>query len=99
LFADVAVPHLRGLAVMPGWSYSGRKEATRDDTVSVPGYNLFNLGLRYTPGGEGGRATFRVYASNIADKRYWSDTGASLGDTFIWLGAPATVRMSAHYTF
>jgi iron complex outermembrane receptor protein len=99
LFADVAVPHARGLAVMPGWTYSGRKEATRDDTVSVPGYNVFNLGLRYTPGGEGGRATFRVYASNVADKRYWSDTGASYGDTFIWLGAPTTVRLSAHYTF
>jgi outer membrane receptor protein involved in Fe transport len=43
--------------------------------------------------------TFRIYADNIADKRYWSDTGANYGDTFIWLGAPATVRLSAHYTF
>jgi iron complex outermembrane recepter protein len=99
IFADMTVPHARGLYVMPGWSYSSRKEATRDDAVSVPGYNLFDLGLRYTPGGESGRATFRIYASNIADKRYWSDTGANYGDTFIWLGAPATVRLSAHYVF
>jgi iron complex outermembrane receptor protein len=99
VFADVTVPHVRGLHVMPGWSYTTRKEAARDDTVSVPGYNLFNLGMRYTPGGEQGRVTFRVYANNIADKRYWSDTGASAGDTFIWLGAPTTVRLSAHYVF
>jgi iron complex outermembrane recepter protein len=99
LFADVAVPRLRGFSLLPGWSYSGRKEATRDDAVSVPGYNLFDLGLRYTPGGERGHATFRIYADNIADKRYWSDTGASYGDTFIWLGAPTTVRMSAHFVF
>jgi iron complex outermembrane receptor protein len=99
MFADVALPHLRGLHLLPGWSYTGRKEATRDDTVPVPGYNLFNLGARYTPGGEQGRVSFRVYANNIADKRYWSDTGASYGDTFIWLGAPTTVRLSAHYTF
>jgi iron complex outermembrane recepter protein len=98
-FADIALPHVRGLYLMPGWSYTGRKEATRDDLVSVPGYNLFNLGARYTPGGEQGRVTFRLYANNIADKRYWSDTGASYGDTFIWLGAPTTVRLSAHYTF
>jgi iron complex outermembrane receptor protein len=98
-FADLTLPHLRGLHLMPGWSYTGRKEATRDDVVSVPSYNLFNLGARYTPGGEQGRVTFRIYANNIADKRYWSDTGASYGDTFIWLGAPATVRLSAHYTF
>ena len=99
LFADLALPHARGLHMMPGWSYTGRKEATRDDLVSVPGYNLFNLGARYTPGGEQGRVTLRLYADNIADKRYWKDTGASYGDTFIHLGAPTTVRLSAHYTF
>jgi iron complex outermembrane receptor protein len=99
VFADLTVPHLRGLHLMPGWSYTSRKEATRDDTVSVPNYNLFNLGARYTPGGEQGRVTFHIYADNIANKRYWSDTGASYGDTFVWLGAPPTVRLDAHYTF
>jgi len=99
LFADVSVPRIRGLHLMPGCNFASRKEATRDDAVSVPSYNLFNLGARYTPGGEQGRVTFRVYADNIANKRYWSDTGASLGDTFVWEGAPATVRLSAHYTF
>jgi len=99
LFADLALPHAHGLHLMPGWSYTGRKEATRDDTVSVPGYNLFNLGARYTPGGEQGHVTLRLYADNITDKRYWKDTGTSYGDTFIHLGAPTTVRFSAHYTF
>jgi iron complex outermembrane receptor protein len=98
-FADIALPRARGLHLMPGWSYTGRKEATRDDLVSVPSYNLFNLGARYTPGGENGRVTLRLYADNISDKRYWKDTGASYGDTFIHLGAPTTVRLSAHYTF
>jgi iron complex outermembrane recepter protein len=99
MYADLTVPRMSGLHIMPGWSYTGSKEATRDDQVSVPSYNLFNLGARYTPGGEQGRVTFRIYANNITDKRYWSDTGASYGDTFIWLGAPTTVRLSAHYTF
>jgi len=99
LFADVQLPHAHGLHLLPGWSYTDRKEATRDDTVSVPSYNLFNLGARYTTGGEKGHVTLRIYADNITDKRYWSDTGASYGDTFIWLGAPTTVRFSAHYTF
>ena len=98
-FADLSLPHVAGLHLMPGWSYAGRKEATRDDQVSVPGYNLFNLGARYTPGGEKGKVTLRLYADNIADKRYWKDTGANYGDTFIHLGAPTTVRLSAHYTF
>ena len=99
LFADVLVLKSRGLHLMPGWSYTGRKEATRDDLVSVSGYNIFNLGVRYSPGGEQGRITFRLYADNITDKRYWKDTGANYGDTFIHLGAPTTVRFSVHYTF
>jgi iron complex outermembrane receptor protein len=99
LFADLIVPHVNGLHLMPGWGYTGRKEATRDDEVSVGGYNLFNLGARYTPGGEQGRMTFRIYADNILDKRYWKDTGASYGDTFLHLGAPTTIRLSVHYSF
>jgi len=98
-FADLAMPRARGLHLMPGWSYTGRKEATRDDLVSVAGYHLFNLGARYTPGGEQGRVTLRLFADNILDKRYWKDTGANYGDTFIHQGAPTTVRLSAHYTF
>jgi len=99
VFADIALPRAHGLHLMPGWSYTGRKEATRDDVVSVASYNLFNLGARYAPGGESGHLTLRLYADNITDKRYWKDTGASYGDTFIHLGAPTTVRLSAHYTF
>jgi len=99
LFADVLVAHVRGLHLMPGWRYTARKEATRDDLVSVGGYNLFGLGARYTPGGENGRVTMHLYADNILNKRYWKDTGASYGDTFIHQGAPTTVRLAAHYRF
>ena len=99
LFADLKAPRIAGLHILPGWSYTTRKDATRDDAVSVPSYNLFNLGASYTPGGEQGRVTFHIYANNITNKRYWSDTGASYGDTFIWLGAPPTVRLDAHYRF
>jgi len=99
VFADIDVPFITGLHLLPGWSYTGPKEATRDDSVSVPGYNLFGMGARYTPSGEWSKVTFRLSADNVMNKRYWKDTGASYGDTFIWLGAPTTVRLSAHYTF
>ncbi len=67
--------------------------------MSVGGYNLFNLGARYSPGGDEGRISFRIYADNVLNKRYWKDTGASFGDTFIHIGAPATVRVSGQYRF
>jgi iron complex outermembrane receptor protein len=99
VFADLAVPYIHGLDILPGWTYTTSKEATRSDTISVPGYNLFNLGASYTPGGEQGHVTFHLYANNITDKRYWSDTGANYGDTFLWLGAPTTIRLAMHYRF
>lgn len=99
VFADISFRRLDNLHLMPGWSYTGRKEATRDDRVSVPGYNIFNLGASYTPGGEQGRVTFRLYVENLFDKFYWKDTGANYGDTFVHLGAPTTVHLSAHYVF
>jgi iron complex outermembrane receptor protein len=99
IFADVLLPHAKGLHLLPGWAYTGRKEAANDDSISAPGYNIFNLGARYTPGGDQGHITYRIYADNITDKRYWKDTGSSYGDTFVHLGAPTTVRLSAHYTF
>jgi iron complex outermembrane receptor protein len=98
-FADLDVPHITGLHFLPGWSYTGPKGATRDDSVSVPGYNLVNLGVRYTPEGEWSRVTFRLFAENVLNKRYWKDTGASFGDTFLHLGAPTTVRLSMQYNF
>lgn len=104
VFADVSLPRigplrLSDLHLMPGWSYTSRKEATRDDDASVGGYNLFNLGASYSPGGEQGHLTLHMYADNLLDKRYWKDTGASYGDTFIHLGAPTTVRLSGQYRF
>jgi iron complex outermembrane receptor protein len=103
-FADISLPrvagvHLSDFHLLPGWSYTSSKEATRDDAVRVGGYNLFNLGARYAPGGDEGRVIFHMYADNILDKRYWKDTGASYGDTFIHLGAPTTVRLSMTYRF
>ncbi len=99
VFADIDVPFITGLHLLPGWSYTGSKEATRDGTVSVPGYNLLNMGARYTPSGEWKKVTFRLFADNVLNKRYWKDTGASYGDTFLHLGAPATVRLSMQYNF
>jgi iron complex outermembrane receptor protein len=99
LFADVDVPFFSGLHLLPGWTYTGAKEATRDDTVSVPGYNLLNIGARYTPSGEWKKVTFRLFAENVLNKHYWKDTGASYGDTFLHLGAPTTVRLSMQYNF
>ena len=77
----------------------GEHLPSADDAVSVPGYNLFSLGARYAPGGEKGHVTLRLYADNLLNRRYWKDTGASYGDTFIHLGAPATIRLSMHYSF
>jgi len=74
-----------GLHLMPGWDYTGRKEATRDDLVSVPALQPFQPWGALHRRAASRSVTLRLYADNIADKRYWKDTGASYGDTFIHL--------------
>jgi iron complex outermembrane recepter protein len=96
---DYSVPGIRGLRLLPGWLYSSRKSATRDASVYVPGYNLFNIGIAYTPERANNHFTYRLYCDNLFDKRYWKDTGAAYGDTFLHLGAPRTVRFSIVYGF
>ena len=113
IFADLALPHaaqrwaglrwtgidLEHLHIEPGFSLSGRKAATRDDLVHVSSYSLIQLGAGYAAGGEQGHVSFHLYADNVLNKRYWKDTGANYGDTFLHLGAPATVRLSGEYRF
>jgi len=51
-----------------------------------------------TPSENGKKSTFRLFADNVLNKRYWKDTGASYGDTFC-ISAHHDVRLSVQYNF
>ncbi len=99
LYADYALAALPGLNLLGSWLYSGSKSATRDGSAAVPSYHLFNAGLRYQTRMGGHPTTVRLTVDNVFDKRYWKDTGESLGDSYLHLGAPRLARLSVQYDF
>ncbi|AYR23083.1 TonB-dependent siderophore receptor [Herbaspirillum rubrisubalbicans] len=99
VYADYAVPSLEGLNLLGSWLYSSSKPATRDGSVSLPAVHVFNAGLRYRMRLNAHTATLRANVDNLFDKRYWKDAGQYLGDGYVHLGAPRTVRVSLQYDF
>ncbi|AKZ61682.1 TonB-dependent receptor [Herbaspirillum hiltneri N3] len=99
LYADYALAALPGLNLLGSWLYSGSKTATRDGSASVPSYHIFNAGLRYQTRMGGHPTIVRLTVDNVFDKRYWKDTGESLGDSYLHLGAPRLARLSVQYDF
>ncbi|MEC4717932.1 TonB-dependent siderophore receptor [Noviherbaspirillum sp. CPCC 100848] len=95
---DYTVPELAGLALNGSWQYAGNKAFNPDNSVTVPGYHLFNIGARYSTRVGGMATTLRAGIDNVADKFYWRDVTQSLGG-YLFPGAPRTFRVSAQFDF
>ena len=99
LSVDYSVPGIDGLSLLGGMQYSGAKYADRSADVKVGDYAVFNSGARYTTRIDGYDTVFRLTVDNLFDKRYWRDVGESVGDGYLFLGAPRTARLSATVNF
>ena len=94
LHFDYALPMLPQLGLLAGWRHASANPATPDGQVRVPAYDVFDAGLRY--GGRAGKHDFTVQLGidNLFNRSYWRDTGSSLGDNYLFPGAPRLVRLS-----
>ena len=61
----------------------------------IPSYTLFDLGAAYTRTFRGNETTFRLTAQNVADKKYFSSTGANV----VAQGPPRMVKFSVTTRF
>jgi iron complex outermembrane recepter protein len=99
VYLDYALASLPGLNLQGSWFYSGHKSVTRDGSAEVAAYHVFNAGLRYATRIAGHPTTVRLNIDNLFDKRYWKDSGESLGDSYLFQGAPRLARLSVQYDF
>lgn len=81
---------LNAFAVNGGVYWTGRRAINPQNTLFLPGYTLFDAGASYRFEVRGKELEARVYAQNIAHKRYFSSTGGN----FIAYGPPASVKFS-----
>jgi iron complex outermembrane receptor protein len=97
-----AVP---GLVASLNYQFSGRRAANDTNSQFAPGYNLFDVGVRYGAAVSGAPFTLRVAINNITNRHYWSTvapsnlTGANTGNLLAHLGAPRTVLASVSVDF
>ena len=98
LFADYSVQQIKGLSLNANWQYSGAKAFSPDNSVTVPGYNVLNLGARYATQIAGISTTLRFNIDNAHDSFYWRDVTQSLGG-YLFPGAPRTYKLSAQVDF
>ncbi|MEB0140036.1 MULTISPECIES: TonB-dependent siderophore receptor [unclassified Undibacterium] len=96
VYVDYAVAN--GVNLNASWQYSGNKAYNPDNSVIVPGYQVFNLGARYVTMIGHTRTTLRLNIDNVFDKFYWRDATQSLGG-YLFPGAPRIAKLSAQFEF
>ncbi|WP_420995056.1 TonB-dependent siderophore receptor [Cupriavidus sp. 30B13] len=83
-----------GLTLTGGVQYYGARPLDPANTAALPGYTLFDAGIRYERRFGGTRTIVRFNVDNLADKAYLL-TSAS----YLTQGAPRTLRLSAQFDF
>lgn len=92
---DYQLPGIDGLAILAGVQYSSSKYASHSASAKAPGYQVFHLGGRY----QQEQWALRLTVDNLFNEKYWRDAGDYLGDGYLFLGEPRTLRLSASVDF
>ena len=100
LLLEYQLSQVPGLVVSFDYQFSGERAGNDTNSFMAPGYNLFDLGLRYRSKLVGKATTWRVAVNNLTDRNYWSTispsnlTGANTGNLLAHLGSPRTLLAS-----
>lgn len=94
LHLDYALPAMPQLALLAGWRHAAANPATPDGAVEVPAYDVFDAGLRYTGQMRERAFVVQLGIDNLFNRSYWRDTGSSLGDNYLFPGAPRLARLT-----
>ncbi|HXA37225.1 MAG TPA: TonB-dependent siderophore receptor [Steroidobacteraceae bacterium] len=102
---EYRIPGMERLVAVFDWQFTGPRPGNDTNSFYAAGYNLFDIGARYSSGLLGKNITWRLSVNNVTDKNYWSTvapsnlTGANAGNLVAHLGAPRTVLASASVDF
>lgn len=89
------VPALQGLTLTANATTASKQYINADNSLSVPGRTVFDIGARYVTTVASHPVTLRGSITNVANKAYWATPlWTSLG-----LGAPRTFMLSASVDF
>ena len=88
-------PAIPGVTLTANATAASKQYINSDNSLSVPGRTVFDLGTRYATAAAGRPLTVRASVTNVGNKAYWAlPQWTSLG-----LGAPRTFMLSATTEF
>jgi iron complex outermembrane recepter protein len=97
---EYKIPGFAGLVATFDYQFSGDRPANDTNSFFAPGYNLFDVGARYTSDIWSKTVTWRLAVDNVTDRHYWSTigpsnlTGANTGNLLAHMGAPRMLLAS-----
>lgn len=97
--ADVDVPGIPGLAANARVVYTASQYADASNTMSIPSWTRVDVGARYVTEINKQLVTFRARIDNLLDNNYWASTGGYPGASYLVLGAPRTLTLTATADF
>lgn len=90
LLLEYQLPQLPGLAASLGAYHRSSSYFDQQNTIEVPGYTRYDLGLRYQTRWQDHPITWRFNVENLSDQFYW----ASSAWDGLSIGIPRTARLS-----
>ena len=89
------VPTMQGLTLTANATWADKQYLSADNSLSIPGRTVFEVGARYATKVSGRPLTLRASVTNLTNKAYW----AKPHYTSLALGAPRTFYLSATMDF
>ena len=99
VYLDYRLPVAFDLSLLGGWRHASSNVAAPNGLTRVPGYHVFDAGLRYSTQWHEHALTLRLNVDNLFNHFYWRDTGSSGGDSYLFPGAPRLARLSLTAAF
>lgn len=105
MLVEYHVPAVPGLVATFDYQFSGPRPGDDSNQFEAAGYNLFDIGGRYTLKMWGTPVAWRLAVDNVTDRHYWSTigpsnlTGANTGNIVAHIGAPRTLQASVTVKF
>ncbi|GAA5100456.1 TonB-dependent receptor [Wohlfahrtiimonas larvae] len=95
LGAEWDIPQLQGMTLTANVTTMSKQYINADNSLSIPGHTVFDLGVRYTSKVAGNPITVRAAVTNVGNKAYWSKANF----TNLGMGAPRTFNLSMTMDF
>ncbi len=100
LGAEYRPPALPGLALQANFTAEGNRVVLPyDSSITIPGWQRWDLGLRWRQATAGGALVWRLAVDNVTDRRAWKESPYQFGHAYLYPVGPRTFRASVQSAF